>query len=167
MLEIRRAQAADAQMLLDFLRVVGSESDNLSFGAEGVSFTAEQEAAFLESLLHSDKNLMLVAVEDGEILGNASLSAFSKPRLSHRGEISVAVKKSAWGRGLGSRLMAEAISFARQIARLEILTLEVRSDNARAIALYQKFGFEKTGAFPGFMKIGGRMIDFDLMLLRL
>ena len=49
----------------------------------------------------------------------------------------------------------------------EQLNLEVRSDNIRAIRLYEKYGFRKLCVFPGFFKIDGQYIDFDLMNLEL
>lgn len=63
--------------------------------------------------------------------------------------------------------MAEMIHFARNTAKVEILSLEVRSDNARAIALYKKFGFKTIGTFPGFMKINGNAVGCDIMCLAL
>lgn len=47
----------------------------------------------------------------------------------------------------------------------EIISLEVRSDNERAIKLYKKFGFEKIGIYKGFFKIDEEYIDFELMNL--
>ena len=41
------------------------------------------------------------------------------------------------------------------------------SDNARAIRLYEKYGFRKLCTFPHFFKINGKYIDFDLMNLEL
>lgn len=41
------------------------------------------------------------------------------------------------------------------------------SDNARAIRLYEKYGFRKLCTFPDFFKIDGESIDFDLMNLEL
>lgn len=43
----------------------------------------------------------------------------------------------------------------------------MRSDNARAIHLYEKYGFQKLCTFPNFFKINGKPIDFDLMNLEL
>ena len=40
---IERAQAEDAAALLDYLKIVGGETDNLSFGAEGVPLSLEAE----------------------------------------------------------------------------------------------------------------------------
>ena len=50
---------------------------------------------------------------------------------------------------------------------MEQVDLEVRSDNKRAIALYEKLGFRKLCTFPGFFKIHGELVDFDLMILQL
>ena len=43
-IEIRKATAADAEKVLDYCKIIGSESDNLTFGAEGVPFSTESEA---------------------------------------------------------------------------------------------------------------------------
>ena len=49
-IQIRRAEASDAAELLDYLKQIGGETDNLTFGAEGLPFTVEAEAAFLKQL---------------------------------------------------------------------------------------------------------------------
>lgn len=41
------------------------------------------------------------------------------------------------------------------------------SDNARAVRLYEKYGFRKLCTFPDFFRIHGESIDFDLMNLAL
>ena len=165
MVEIRKATAADAEKILAYCRQIGGETDNLTFGAEGVSFTLEEEQKYLETVYTSDKQLYLVAVQEGEILGTGCFSGYAKPRLAHRGELSLSVKRSMWGNRIGTRLLEEIIRFARDTAKTEILSLEVRSDNARAIALYERFGFRKVGSFDGFMKIDGKNVSCDLMQL--
>lgn len=167
MTEIRKATSADAEKILEFCKVIGSESDNLTFGSEGVSFSVEQERAYLDGILDSNTQLYLVAVEDGKVVGTGSFSAFEKERLAHRGEISIAVKKAMWGKHVGTCLMEELIRFAKETARVEIISLEVRSDNERAIHLYKKFGFETVGRFDGFMKINGAYVSCNIMRLLL
>ena len=44
---IEKAQPSDAAELLEYLKIIGSESDNLTFGPEGVSFTLDAEKSFL------------------------------------------------------------------------------------------------------------------------
>ncbi len=51
--------------------------------------------------------------------------------------------------GIASALMKETIEYAER-HELKRITLEVRVSNARAIALYEKFGFEKDGVRPDF-----------------
>lgn len=167
MVEIRKAVAADAESILEYCRAVGAESDNLTFGAEGVSITPEKEREYLEGIFHSDKQLYLVAVDDGEIVGTAVFSSFAKARLSHRAEISISVRKALWGNRIGTRFMERIIDFAKKTAGTEIISLEVRSDNERAIALYKRFGFERVGTFGGYMKINGVDVSCDIMRLSL
>lgn len=61
--------------------------------------------------------------------------------------------------------MEQLIEFAQKTAKTEILSLKVRSDNERAIALYKRFGFEKVGTFNGYMKINGIDVNCDIMRL--
>lgn len=65
-----------------------------------------------------------------------------------------------------SALTEAVLAFAKENG-FEQLNLEVRSDNARAIRLYEKYGFRKLCTFSDFFKIDGESIDFDLMNLEL
>ena len=90
---IRKAAVSDAENILEYCKAVGAETDNLTFGAEGISLTVEKEREYLKSFTNSDKQLYLVAEENNEIVGTAVFSGLSKARLSHRAEISISVKK--------------------------------------------------------------------------
>ena len=163
---IARAAPADAAAILEYLKQIGGETDNLSFGAEGLPFTPEEEAAYIAERTDSRDGILLLAkAEDGTILGDASLERGAR-RMSHRGEFGISVVRSHWGEGIGTRLMEKIIAFARENS-FEIIDLEVRSDNDRAIHLYRKFGFRTLCTYPEFCKIGGEAVDYDLMVLRL
>lgn len=43
-IEIRKALAGDAEELLDLMRILGKETDNLTFGKDGLPFTVEKES---------------------------------------------------------------------------------------------------------------------------
>ena len=163
--EIVRAQAQDASALLEYLKIVGGETENLSFGAEGVPLDAEAERTYLGMQAQSCDHIQLLAKANGEIIGTASLNR-KKNRMNHRAEFGISVKKTWWGCGVASTLTENILVFARETG-VEQINLEVRSDNNRAIALYKKFGFRKLCTFPGFFKINGAYIDFDLMNLEL
>ena len=62
--------------------------------------------------------------------------------------------------------MERLIAFAREIGA-EVVSLEVRSDNDRAIALYRKFGFETFGTYRKFFKFEDTYFDVDYMNLYL
>lgn len=162
---IERAQPEEAAALLDYLKIIGGETDNLSFGAEGVPLSIEEEQAYLRAQCDSADNAQYFAKVDGEIIGTASLNRRSN-RMSHRGVFGISLKKAWWGCGAASALMEAILAFAKANG-LEQLNLEVRSSNARAIHLYEKYGFRKLCTFPRFFKINGEYIDFDLMNLEL
>ena len=163
--EIVRAQAEDAAALLDYLKIVGGETENLSFGAEGVPLDVEAEQAYLGMQAHSRDNIQLLAKVNGEIIGTASLNRKQR-RMGHRAEFGISLKKAWWGCGAASALMERILAFAKGTG-VEQVNLEVRSDNKRAIALYEKFGFRKLCTFPDFFKIKGELVDFDFMNLDL
>ena len=162
---IERAQAEDAAALLEYLKIVGGETDNLSFGAEGVPLDLETEQTYLGKQYESADNVQYLAKVNGEIIGTASLNRRSN-RMSHRGVFGISLKKAWWGCGAASALTEAVLAFAKE-NDFEQLNLEVRSDNARAIHLYEKYGFRKLCTFPGFFKINGAYINFDLMNLEL
>lgn len=164
---ITRAAPEDAAELLAVLKQVGGESDNLSFGPEGLPFTVEEEAAFLASLQTSDTSAFFVAKKDGKIVGSASFMSMNGPRMGHRGELGMSIVKSEWGNGVGHALMDAILDFARNTAHAKIISMEVRSDNHRALRLCERYGAKKIGTFPGFFQIDGQLIDFDLMHLDL
>lgn len=162
---IKKAKPEDAAALIEYLKAVGSETDNLTFGAEGLPVTVEEEREYLEKKQGDGRSIMLSVWEDGRIIANAHIEALTR-RLSHRAGLGVTVLKEAWGRGIGSALMERLIAHARE-HDIEIIELQVRRDNARAIRLYEKFGFVKIGRYPGYMKVDGKLIDCDLMNLYL
>ena len=164
-IQIVRAVPSDAAEIIAFIKQVGGESDNLSFGPEGLPFTAESEAALIADLEGSGDSLMLLAKDNGKIVGDANLNRMRR-RMKHRGGLSLVVAKSHWDQGIGGQLLCGMIDFAKE-HDFDILDLEVRADNLRAIHLYEKHGFQKLGTHPGYFKIDGKWIDFHWMYLPL
>lgn len=164
-IEIVHASPTDAAELLDHLKLVGGETDNLTFGAEGLPFSVEAETEYLAHMESSANNFMLLAKADGHIIGNASLSRLPR-RMSHRGELAVAVAREYWGQGVGTRLMKEIIVLAEENS-FEAVDLQVRSDNVRAVRLYEKLGFVRLFDYPDYFKINGVKLDVSFMTKRL
>lgn len=162
---IEKPTREDAEAMLEYLKQIGGETDNLTFGAEGVSCTAEDEAAQIERAASSRDEVMFVAKDKGKIVGDVSLSRLPR-RMQHRGDLGIAVVKEYWGCGIGSSLLGKVIEFAGENA-FDVIELQVRSDNAAAIHLYEKFGFQKFGTHESFFKMGQDEIPFDYMYLRI
>ena len=161
---IRKAQPMDAQAMLTYLNQVGGESDNLMFGADGFAhMTVEDEQAYIGAV--SGKSVMLVGYIGGELASVASLKGM-RGRASHRAALAISVRQKFWHRGVGTQMMNRLIEHARAEG-IDVIELEVRSDNASAINLYQKMGFERIGRYRNFFRIAGKDYDADLMNLYL
>lgn len=84
----------------------------------------------------------------------------------HRAVMGISVLKEAWGGGLGSFLMQLAVAQAKANG-FEQLELGVFSDNARAIHLYEKFGFERCGTMPHAFKLKDGTYRDEIMMVKM
>ena len=101
----------------------------------------------------------LVAVIDGKAIGMIGLHPADNARRAHTASIGMAVHDAYAGRGAGSALMAAVILQADKWLNLKRLELNVYADNARAIALYERFGFEREGLFRAYAWRDGEYVD--------
>jgi len=103
-----------------------------------------------------------VALDDGRVVGWCDIIRKPQPTTSHSGVLGMGVAASHRGRGVGSRLIAATIetALARGLTRIE---LTVRTDNAAAIALYRRAGFESEGRMRRYLIVDGQYYDALLM----
>jgi putative acetyltransferase len=101
----------------------------------------------------------LAAVIDGKVIGNIGLHPADNVRRAHTAAIGMAVHDAYAGRGAGSALMAAVVNQADRWLNLKRLELTVFSDNARAIALYERFGFEREGLLRAYAWRDGAYVD--------
>ena len=94
----------------------------------------------LKSELLKSSCKYIVAKEADEILGFAGIFV----TLDDVQIMNIVVKKNKRRMGIGNILLKNLINLAKQ-TNLEILTLEVNSNNIPAQNLYKKFGFEVIG----------------------
>ena len=99
--------------LLECLRIIGGETENLSYGAEGPSRGVEAEQSYLREQEDSVNNVQYVARSGGESIGTVSLRRKHK-RMRHRGELAICLKKAWWGSGAASAMMEAILAFARE-----------------------------------------------------
>ncbi len=156
---IREASSADAAALLVHVEAVSGESDFLTMGPGDFELTVEQEEEFLATSRASPTSLYAVAVMDGAIVGSTFVASGKRPRIRHVAELGLSVRRSHWGRGVGSVLLDTQIAWTCANPILTKLDLRVRADNARAIALYQRNGFEIEGRLRNQLVVDGVAYD--------
>lgn len=100
----------------------------------------------------------LVAVIDGKVIGTLGMVR-QEGRRGHAATLGMAVHDAYAGRGAGTALMAAAVEQADRWLNVSRLELFVWIDNARAIALYERFGFEREGVFRQYAWRDGAYAD--------
>jgi putative acetyltransferase len=108
-------------------------------------------------------NLHLVALRGDEVVGSAGLHPSVPVRRRHAMNLGISVARAAQGQGVGHALMAALLDYADNWAQALRVELTVFTDNARAIALYQRHGFETEGRLRGFAFRAGRYEDVFTM----
>ena len=150
-------------MVLAYLRRVGAETPFLSFGPEGPPLTEEEERQFLARIATLDNALAIIAEWHGEMVGYLTFTGGNRARTRHVGEFGITVVRSIQGVGLGRRLLELLLEWARAGGIVRKINLLVRTDNARAIALYTDLGFTIEGTKRRDMLIEGTFHDALLM----
>ena len=162
-LEIRSVEEGDAAELLDYLKTVGSETDYLTFGKEGVGYTLEEERKFIRSKEADDNHLFITGLIDGKIIASLGVVVGNRKRIAHCGEFGMTVRKEFWNCGVGSALVDYMLDWANRRKTIKKINLLVRSDNHRAINLYLKKGFQFEGCNRNGMQVGDQLFDFYYM----
>jgi RimJ/RimL family protein N-acetyltransferase len=161
---IRKAKIEDAQAVLQYLDQIGKESDNLTFGEEGIGYTLEDEEKMIQSYDENLNSTMFIALDSNQIVSIGNLSASKRERTKHISVLGISVLKSHWNMGIGKQMMNTLIEFAKQAPDTKAVHLEVRSDNCVAIQLYESVGFKKNTTIPKMMFVKDTYYDIDLMI---
>jgi RimJ/RimL family protein N-acetyltransferase len=107
----------------------------------------------LDSLKAGAIHVVAVAGHD-EVVGWCDLRPKSAAALRHSAVLGMGLVAPYRGQGLGSRMLAATLDAAGQ-AGLQRAELVVRADNAPAIALYRRFGFELEGTLRDYLRVDG------------
>ncbi|MEC9070735.1 MAG: GNAT family protein [Myxococcota bacterium] len=164
---LREASPQDAARLVSYMKTVCSESDFMSHAPGEYNLSEEQQANALLRSSEADNQLYLLALIDDEIVGDLLFRASQRSRLRHLGEFGMSVLRSEWGKGIGGSLLDALIGWARAGGIITKINLKVRSDNAAAIALYQRKGFVTEGTTSRDMRVECVYYDSHWMGLEL
>jgi RimJ/RimL family protein N-acetyltransferase len=121
------------------------------------AFPVEQMRDFVLNQIETGSPAF-VALAGVEVVGWCDIRRSSYPTYAHRGTVGMGVVAERRGRGIGFRLLGAALedAFRRGLERVE---LDVRVDNVRAIALYEKIGFRREGVTRDAFLVDGEYCD--------
>ncbi len=163
-LSIRRARPSDAAALTRHL------GDPAVFpGLLQLPYPSEETwtKRLTDGVQATNGDVLLVAERDGALIGAAGLHAVGPSvRRRHAMALGINVASEAQRQGVGSALMAALCDYADRWVGVLRIELVVFADNAGAIALYRKFGFELEGTMRAYALRDGVYVD-SLAMARL
>ena len=164
---LRSPKSDDAQMLIDYLKTVTSETRFLMCETDEIEYTLKEEEAFINSHNEAKDALLILAFVDGEFAGNCSFESKSASRrVGHRAGIGIALFQKYTGFGLG-RLMLKRLLTEIKNLQFKQVELTVVGGNHRAYHLYESLGFKECGRIPNANKYDdGTYAEEILMVLQ-
>lgn len=156
---IRPAKQTDFEGLVETIRDVTAEETYVV--AESIA----------EQLLYEDtinrhntvqSRVFFVATVDGDVVGWSHLDLPQLDKLQSTAQLTVGVRKSYQGRGIGSRLMQRALDWAEANGYRKVYN-SVPTTNDEAIAFLEERGWETEGIRKEHYTIDDRHVD-EVML---
>lgn len=158
-LTIRKGIESDAEPLIEFVKAIGDESDNLTFSGSEFTLTIEEEKVILNEYAEKDNHIYIVAIIDGKIVGQAHAYGSHKPRLKHACEIGISTRKDHWGKGIATEVLTYLIDWAKANDVIRKVNLKANVSNTKAIALYERMGFQHEGLHKRDFYLHGEFTD--------
>jgi putative acetyltransferase len=152
-IEIRGVEPSDVEAMHEILSCPGVIANTMRLPWRSL----EQHREWFN--LRKTEDHMLVAVIDGRVVGNLGLGGVGPARRSHVASMGMSVHDDFQGRGVGTALMMAMVDLADNWLGLRRIELEVYTDNAPAIHLYEKFGFVIEGTARDFARRPGGFVD--------
>jgi len=163
-LTISYPEPEQAQDIINYLNLVGGESDYLLFGKNEFPTSAADEAKIIANWKSSGRNLMLRGLINNEVVSVLTLNRPNRPRLKHLGQMGISVRKDYWNLGVGSQMISSMFEWIKENALdLTKITFEVVDENKTALALYEKFGFKKEGLKTRCSYVNGKYYNSVIM----
>lgn len=104
---------------------------------------------------------VVAAADDDHVLGYVQL--VNMDVIHGRGELGICLDSAVHGRGVADQTMELLQSYVMQVFGLRKILLQVLSKNLRAIAFYEKQGFERVGVLREHAFLQGGLVDVLLM----
>ncbi len=162
---IRQAEIADAETLLNTIKTYLADSDYVPLLATEIKWTIEDREEWIKSFLANENSLLLVAEYQNQILGNIDLTGSRRKIMEHTAVVGMGMLKEWRNTGLGTALLTHAIDWAKQNPILELIWLQVYTQNVLGLNIYKKMGFQDNGIIKNYFKHGEQYFDNLTMTL--
>jgi RimJ/RimL family protein N-acetyltransferase len=166
--EIRVLEADDTPAWCA-VRLEALERDPQAFGASVEAHRKLSEDEVRSRLAPDKSNKFVIgAFVEGGLVGTTGFLREPGLKERHKGRVwGVYLRAEYRGQGVGHKMLASLLEHARNIDGLEQIALSVATPQIAALALYRSFGFTSFGCEPRALKVDGRYIDEEYLVLRL
>jgi L-phenylalanine/L-methionine N-acetyltransferase len=151
-LVIRAARSSDCESLTELANMPGYRNGTLRLPFQSLDRTRQRLEGAGPNMLH------IVAAVGDKVIGDAGLECYAGRR-SHVGAVGMGVRDDWQRRGIGTALLAALVDTADNWLGLRRIELTVYTDNAPAIRLYEKLGFEREGICRAYAFRNGTYVD--------
>ncbi|MDZ5606168.1 GNAT family N-acetyltransferase [Bacillus pseudomycoides] len=164
---IRTGRVGDSEATLDIQKSVVSEGHFLISLPEEFKKTSSEQREWVQGVLENEKETLIVAEKDGEVVGWIVFLTENKKRLSHTGSFGIMIRKNYRGLGIGKMLLQALLDWAEKNPLIEKISLGVFSTNYSAISLYKKMGFIEEGRKIKEFKMNDNEYVDDILMYKL
>jgi RimJ/RimL family protein N-acetyltransferase len=159
---LRPAVPEDASEIIETINSVALERSYIL--TEQFKKTELEEKQYIAEM-DTTKNLLLVAVADGKVIGGLGAHQASSGRHfknAHVCEIGLHLIKPYREQGIGAKMLEYALEWARDYGYKK-LDACIFTSNKRSLYLFRKFGFVVEGKRAKQFRIGNEYIDEVIM----
>lgn len=155
---IRQLEETDAEAYLTLRRQLDSETPFMLLEPGERQTTVDEVLDVIRASKAAPNAIMLVADEDGILVGVLEATGGAFRRNRHSLDLNVGVLQKYVGQGIGTRLFQELERWAldRNIHRLELTAM---THNETAIIFYEELGFEVEGTRRDSLLVDGDYVD--------
>lgn len=157
--QIRQAEINDAENILDCIKTYIPQSEYIPKLPQEIKLTIDPERDWINSFLINKNSLLLIAEYKNDIIGNIDLTGNQRKLMEHTAVIGMGILKEWRHTGLGTALLTNAIEWSKQNDILEVIWLEVYTENSAGLTLYRKMGFSENGIIKNFFKHENKYFD--------
>ena len=156
----------DSKEIIEFYKQVGKETTYLGYSDGEYKVSEEQQSAMIKEINASGNSIMILAIINLKIAGIGTISSNNKRiKNKHIGVLGIVISAEYCNAGLGTIMLDYLIEWCKNNRETAKISLTVRKDNQRAVALYEKFGFETEGILKKETFIDGKYYDSIVMAL--